>query len=134
MYLAAIVDFRFAALIEDGTHWTDRPTPQNHAEAMASQYAEEWRAAEAKERRALEERDVLGDLKPIPKGRKLCDIRFVYKWKPPAGEGGGSATPRAPRAKCRAACRDFHWIGGDSVGETTPTRPLEEVSHFVCSC
>ena len=70
LYLAAIVDFRFAALIEDGTHWTDRPTPRNHAEAMDSQYAEEWRVAEAKERRALEERDVLGELRPDTQGEE----------------------------------------------------------------
>ena len=118
MFCANVMDVQFGALLTEGLHFNDRPVPNNHEEAMASPWAEEWRAAEQRERTSIREKGVLGELEPIPKGRKVRTVRYVYKWKPPTPKPDGSHISEGPRAKCRAACRDFHWLGGDSVGET----------------
>ena len=77
---------------------------------MKSPWAKEWRAAEQKERNSIRDKDVLGPLQLIPPGRKVRTMRYVYKWKPPTDAGS------EPRAKVRATCRDFQWLG--EVGET----------------
>jgi hypothetical protein len=67
------------------------------------------------------DKDVLGPLQPIPKGKKVRTVRYVYKWKPEMPDERGSAPGGASRrfkAKVRVACRDFHWLGGSDVGET----------------
>jgi hypothetical protein len=118
---ANVVEADYAHLLLSGVHAQDRPVPQNHAEAMASEFAEEWRVAEAKERKSLIDKDVLGPLQPIPKGKKVRTVRYVYKWKPEMpGERGTDqgGVSRRVKVKVRVACRDFHWLGGSDVGET----------------
>ena len=101
-----------------GLEYSVRPTPLNHEEAMSSEYAEEWRAAELAERQSLIDNDVLGELVRIPPGIKPLTCKFIYKWKPPMPEEqsktsrkrpqAGPSRRRVPRAKVRLTARDFH--------------------------
>ena len=116
---ANIAAFELGPLVAESSNTMDRPVPRNHQEAMASDYAAEWRAAEESEKNSIRENGVLGPLQPIPRGKKVRTVRYVYKWKPamPDARGEHSTEPKPPKAKVRLACRDFHWLGTD-VGET----------------
>lgn len=118
---ANVVEVDFGSLLLSSVYALDRPVPQTHAEAVASEFWDEWRVAEAKERQSLVDKDVLGPLQIIPTGKKVRTVRYVYKWKPEMPSERGSDQGGAPRrfkAKVRVACRDFHWLGGADVGET----------------
>ena len=100
LFVTSIIDSQFAAMVHAGMHWTERPVPKTHAEAMTSPWASEWATAEHKERKSLKEKGVLGELQPIPSGRKVRTLRYVYKWKAPLDDGGKDLLP--------LTCRDFH--------------------------
>lgn len=116
LYVACAMYFEFAAMVHAVSHWTERPVPKTHKEAMNSPWSEAWTAAEEKERKSIRDKDVLGQLQPIPPGRKVRTMRYVYKWKPPLEPVGTEPRDPEPRAKARLTCRDFHWLG--EVGET----------------
>ena len=116
LFVACAMEVEFAAMIHAGMPWTERPVPKTHEEAMSSPWSKDWVGAEYKERKSLRDKDVLGELQPIPPGRKVRTLRYVYKWKAPLETEESASRPAQPRAKARLTCRDFHWLG--DVGET----------------
>eukprot|EP00961_Rhodomonas_salina_P234726 3172466-Rhodomonas_salina.1 len=70
--------------------------PLTFADAKASPYWPQWKAALAEERKSLEERNVWVQVQPdeIPKGAKLLQANIVYKQK-------RNAAGEVNRFKCR---------------------------------